>query len=60
MSHSTVVNFQLLYPDKVNEDISSVEICIEQMNGELSEDINIRVQTSQIGSTATGLYIYVL
>ena len=52
-----MVNFQILYPDKVNEDIGSVEICIEQMNGELSEEINIRVQTSQIGTTATGLYL---
>lgn len=56
LSHSTVVNFQILYPEKVNEDIGSVEICIEQMNGKLSEEINIRVQTSQIGTTATGMY----
>lgn len=50
----TVVNFRIILPNLVNEDIGSVDVCIEQMNGELNEEIQVTVQTTQIGSTATG------
>ena len=55
-----VVNFRIILPISINEDIGSVDVCIEQMNGELSKEIEVRVRTSQIGTTATGtMFIYV-
>ena len=51
----TVVNFQIIFPASVSEDIGSVDVCIEQLNGKLNKGIEVTVQTSQIGTTATGL-----
>ena len=31
-----------------------MDVCIEQMNGELNKAIEVRVRTSQTGTTATG------
>lgn len=54
------MNFRIIYADSVSEDIGSVDVCVEQMNGELNEEMEIRVQTSPIGSTATGLFIIIM
>ena len=54
-----VVNFQIILPSSINEDIGSVDVCIEQMNGELSKEIEVTVRTSQVGTTATGTFIHV-
>ena len=49
-----VVNFRIVLPGLVNEDIGSVDVCIEQMNGQLKNEIQVTVRTSQVGSTASG------
>ena len=49
-----MVNFQIIFPGSVSEDMGSVDVCIEQMNGELNKEIELTVRTSQIGTTATG------
>ena len=35
-----------------------MNVCIEQMNGELNKEIEVTVRTSQIGTTATGISSY--
>ena len=52
---NAVVNFRIIYPVTISEDIGSVDVCIEHMNGELSDEVQVTLQTSQIGSTATGI-----
>lgn len=52
-----VVNFRVVFPDVISEDIGSVDVCIEQMNRELSEEIQVSVKTSQTASTASGIII---
>ena len=52
-----VVNFQIIFPGSVSEDIGSVDVCIEQINGQLNKEIEITRRTSQVGTTATGMYI---
>ena len=53
-NYIAVVNFQIIFPGSVSEDIGSVDVCIEQMNGELNDAVEVRVWTSQTGTTATG------
>jgi hypothetical protein len=53
IADSAMVNFQIVFPASVREDVGSVDVCIEQMNGELNKAIEITVQTSLIGTTAT-------
>ena len=52
------MNFQIIIPNSISEDISSVDVCIEQINGELNEGVDVTIRTSQIGSTATGRCTY--
>ena len=35
-----------------------MDVCIEQMNGELNKEIEVAVRTSQIGTTATGAFVH--
>ena len=35
-----------------------MDVCVQQMNGELDKEIEVAVRTSQIGTTATGTYIH--
>lgn len=58
--HFPVVNFRLVYPDRISEDIGSLDVCIEQMNGELSEEVQVTVKISQTASTATGILYIIL
>ena len=56
-----VVNFRIILPEIVSESIGSIYVCIEQMNGQLNDDIQVNIQTSQIGTSATGiLWIIIL
>ena len=51
---SAVVNFRIVSPAVVSEDIGQVEVCVEQMNGELGEEIEVSLRTSPVGTTASG------
>ena len=53
-SSSAVVNFRIVSPAVVSEDIGQVEVCVEQMNGELGEEIEVSLRTSPVGTTASG------
>ena len=56
-SFSAVVNFRIVSPAVVSEDIGQVEVCVEQMNGELGEEIEVSLRTSPVGTTASGEYV---
>ena len=49
------MNFRIVSPASVGEDIGQVEVCVEQMNGELGEEIQVTVRTTPTGSTASGI-----
>ena len=49
------MNFRIVSPASVDEDIGQVELCVEQMNGELGEEIQVIVRTTPTGSTASGI-----
>ena len=49
-----MVNFRTVSPASVSEDIGGVEVCVEQMNGELGEDLQVTVRTTPTGTTASG------
>lgn len=49
-----VVNFRIVAPSDVTEDSGNVKICIEQMNSELSDNVNVDIRTTEVGSTASG------
>ena len=50
----TVVNFRIVAPSNVTEDSGNVKICIEQMNSELRDNVNVDIRTIENGSTASG------
>ena len=54
-----MVNFQIIYPNFLSEDIGTADMCVEQKNGELNDEVKVKVQTSWTGSTATGTYVCV-
>ena len=54
VSRPTVVNFRIVSPSRVSEDIGRVEVCVEQMNGELGEEIQVNVRTTPTGTNASG------
>ena len=49
------MNFRIVSPASVGEDIGQVEVCVEQMNGELGKEIQVTVKTTSTGSTASGI-----
>ena len=50
----TVVNFRIVAPSNVTEDSGNVKICIEQMNSELRDNVEVDIKTMENGSTASG------
>ena len=50
----TVVNFRIAAPSNVTENSGYVKICIEQMNSELRNNVNVDIKTIENGSTASG------
>ena len=51
------MNFRIVSPASVDEDIGQVEVCVEQMNGELGKEIQVTVRTTPTGTTASGITI---
>ena len=52
-----MVNFRIVSPASIDEDAGSVEVCVEQMNGELGQEVEVSLRTSPVGTTASGMMI---